>query len=252
MNEKIDILQQWVNASNNMVFYSGPGVSAESGIPDFRISDEKYYEKYEYPPETIMTRTFFERKPEEFFDFYREKVLEPLTIAEPNATHYKLAELHGAKKLRRIITGNMDELHQEAGCRNVVELYGTYMRNPCPKSECERRLTVYDIYTKKGIPYCDIDMCGCVFTPEIFLFGDSLDKDMLTSAIFDILMCDLLIVAGTSLSDNPAATIVNYYFKKKMVLINEKEHPSDVLANLVIHAPVHEVMEKIKVMTAED
>lgn len=245
MDEKTATLQQWVNESNSIVFFSGPGVSEESGIPDFRRAGEDHFEKYQYPPETILTRTFFERKPEEFFQYYRERMLEPLTKAEPNATHNKLAELHAAGKLRRIITSNMDELHQEAGCRNVFEIYGSMMRTPCPKSECERRITVYDVFTHPGIPYCDVDMCGAVMTPEIHLYGDGLDKELMTQAVFDILMCDLLIVAGTSLTDYPAAALVYYYWKKKMVLLNEKDHPSDTRADLVIHAPVSEIMGQI-------
>lgn len=246
MDEKIQTLQQWVDESSRIVFFSGPGMSVESGVPDFRSMDELYFEKYAYPPETILSRSFLERKPAEFFQFYRERILAPLTSAEPNAAHLKLAEMESSGKLLRIITQNMDELHQEAGSRKVLELHGSVMRNNCPR--CERRVTVYDIYQHPGIPYCDVDMCGAFMTPEVVLYGDALDHELVTQAILDMQMCDLLIIAGTSLSEYPAAGIIFPYWRKKMVLINEKENTIDYRADLVIRAPICDVMSQIGVI----
>ncbi|MDD3350470.1 MAG: NAD-dependent protein deacylase [Eubacteriales bacterium] len=245
MNEKIAILQQWIDESSSIVFFSGAGVSLESGVPDFRSMGNDYFQKYDYPPEAILSRTFFQRKPEEFFQFYRDRILRPLLTAEPNTTHNKLATLEAAGKIRRIITQNMDGLHQEAGSLKVLELYGSVMRNPCP--DCERRRTVLEILEHPNVPYCDVDMCGAIFTPEIFLFGDGLDKETMTTAMFDMVNADLLIIAGTSLLEYPAAAFVHLYGRKKMVLINEKEHAMDSRADLFLNASVSEVMSQINV-----
>ena len=249
MDKSIQTLQQWVDESSRIVFFSGPGMSAESGVPDFRSMDEHYFENYAYPPEAILSRTFLERKPADFFQFYRERILAPLTTAEPNVAHKKLAELESAGKLLRIITQNMDELHQEAGSRNVIELHGSVMRNNCPR--CERRVTVYDIYQNQGIPYCDVDMCGAFMTPEVVLYGDALDHELMTQAALDMQMCDLLIIAGTSPSEYPAAGLIYHYWRKKMVLINEKEGPMDSRADLIIRAPICDVLSRINVSVSQ-
>lgn len=245
MSAKIETLQEWINESSNIVFFSGPGVSKESGIPDFRRMDDQYFRKYEYPPEAILSRPFLERRPAPFFQFYRDKILSPLLTVEPNATHRKLVELETAGKLRMIITQNMDDLHQEAGSRKVIELCGSVMRNNCPR--CERRLSALEIFEHPSIPYCDADMCGGVMWPDIFLYGDALNAELMTNAIYHVLSADLLIVAGTSILDYPAAGIVYYYMRKKMVLINELPSAMDFRANLVINAPISEVMGQLTV-----
>lgn len=245
MNSDIEKLQEWINESQKIVFFSGSGMSLESGIPNFRHMDEQYFKKYEYPPEAIFTRSFLDRKPGQFFQFYREKILTPLITAEPNAAHQKLVELERAGKLRLIITQNMDDLHQEAGSRKVLELHGSVMKNSCPR--CERHSSAFDILEHPGIPYCDVDMCGGVISPDIVLYGDPLNQDIMADAIYNILSADLLIVAGTSLLDYPAAGIIYYYWGKKMVLINEKQNAMDSRANLVFNAPICEVMSQIEV-----
>jgi NAD-dependent deacetylase len=245
MTTNIETLQEWIDESSNIVFFSGPGMSMESGIPDFRHIDEQYFRKYDFPPDAILSRPFLERKPAQFFQFYRDKILSPLTSVEPNAAHQKLVELEAAGKLRMIITQNMDDLHQEAGSRKVLELFGSVMRNNCPR--CERRLSALDILEHPSIPYCDADMCGGVIWPEIFLYGDALNEELMTNAIYNILSADLFIVAGTSLLDYPAAGFIYYYMRKKMVLINENPTAMDFRANLVIHAPISDVMSKIQV-----
>jgi NAD-dependent deacetylase len=243
MSHEIETLQQWVDESRSIVFYSGPGVSHASGIPDFRKMEEDHLEKYKFPPEALLSRAFFERKPEQFFRFYKERIIAPLLTAEPNAAHHKLAELEAAGKLRTIITENMDDLHQEAGSKKVIELHGSVMRNDCPR--CERRISTLDLYEHPSIPYCDVDMCGGIMSPDITLYGDGIDKDKMTNAIFYVLTANVLIIAGTSLVDYPAAGILHHYSGKKMVIINEKETPLDSRADLIIHAPIAEVMGKL-------
>ncbi len=249
MDEQLQILQEWLDGCSDLVFYSGPGVSQESGIPDFMAMEEDHIKKYDVPPETILTRAFFERKPGPFFRWYRERVLTPLLTCEPNATHRKLVEIEKAGKLRMILTQNMDDLHQEAGSRKVIELMGTVMRNIC--LYCDRQYATLDIYEKPGIPYCDVDMCGYVIGPDIVFYGDAMKKEVVTEAIYQALSADVLIVAGCSLLDQPAASVIHHYFKKKMVLISEKESPFDERANLIIRAPVAQVMEQLRVTIPE-
>lgn len=245
MGTNIEMLQEWIDETGNIVFFSGAGLSVESGIPDFRRMEEEQLQKYEYPPEAILSRLFFERKPDPFFRFYRERILAPLVTAEPNAAHRKLAELEAANKLRMIITQNIDDLHQEAGNRKVMELYGSVMRNDCPR--CERRLSTLELLEHPGVPYCDVDMCGGVIAPEVHLYGDAFPKDLLTEATYYVLTANLFIVAGTSMLEQPAASILYHYAGKKMVLINETPTPLDGRANLIIRAPVSEVLAQIKV-----
>lgn len=245
MTQAIETLQNWMNDTGNIVFYSGFGVSHESGIPDYRRMEPNHFETYKYPVETILSRPFFERKAEVFFQYYRNRVLAPLLTADPNPTHQKLVELEKADKLRMLITQNIDELHQEAGSRKILELYGSVMRNNCPR--CERFLSALDIYERSTAPTCDVDMCGGMITPDIFLYGDALNPDILTNAIYYALTANLFIVAGTSLAEYPAASIVHHYTGNKLVLINEEEGPLDHRANLVIRAPVSEVMAQLTV-----
>ena len=249
MHEELNILQQWLDESSGLLFFSGMGVSMDSGIPDFRKMEPDHMAQYGLPPEALFSRAVYERRAAPFFRYYRDRVLAPLLTAEPNATHHKLVELEEAGKLRRILTANMDDLHQEAGSKKVIELYGSVMRNNC--RNCERRYSALDIYEAPGIPYCDVDMCGLVIGPEIYLYGDPLDKDMLTEAIFQLLSCDLLIIAGTGLLEYPAAAIVHLYHGRKMVLINPEPTELEERANLVIHAPIHEVMAALKVNPKE-
>lgn len=241
--EGIETLQEWIDDSKNIVFYSGMGVSLDSGIPDFRVMDDKHMALYSAPPEAILTRTYFERCPMPFFRFYREKILAPLMDVEPNATHHKLVELEQAGRLRTILTQNMDDLHQEAGSKKVMELCGSVMRNDCPL--CEHRISTLELYEMPGIPYCAVDMCGAVMTPDIYLYGDPLSKEMMIDATYHILCADLLIIAGTSLLEHPAAAIVHYYMGGRMVLLNPAPTPLEERANLVIHAPIHEVMAQL-------
>ena len=194
-------------------------------------------ERFRFPPEAILSRAFFNRKPAQFFDFYRERILAPLVTAEPNAAHRKLAEMEAAGKLRTIITQNMDDLHQEAGNRKVLELCGSVMRNNCPR--CEQRISTLDILERPVVPYCDVDMCGAVMTPDIVLYGDALNEELVTNALYFVLSSNVFLVLGTNLSTYPAASIVHHYSGKKLVLINQEEHPLDSMANLVIRAPLH-------------
>ncbi len=245
MDAAIKTFQEWIDESNSITFFSGMGVSLDSGIPDFRKMEDGHMATYGVPPETIFTRDYFERRPGPFFRYYRDKMLGPLLTAEPNATHHKLLELEAAGKLRMILTQNMDDLHQEAGSKKVIELYGSVMRNDC--HHCERRYATLDIYEKPGIPYCDVDMCGKVIGPDIILYGDPLPTERMADAIYHAMCGDMLIVAGTSLQEYPAAAIVHYYMGKKMVLINPEPTPLDSRADLLIHAPIHEVMSQIKI-----
>lgn len=249
MSKNMETLQEWIDESSSIVFFSGAGLSAESGIPDFLHMDEQYLQKYQYPPQAILSRAFFERRPLQFYRFYRERILAPLLTVEPNAAHHKLVELEQAGKLRMILTQNMDDLHQEAGSRKVMELNGSVMRNNCPR--CDRRISPLDLYEHPHIPYCDVDMCGGVMTPEIILHGDALDNELVNQAIYHVLSADLFIVAGTSLMEHPAAGIIYHYQRKKMVLINEKENLMDSRADLILRAPVSEVMGQIKVSQPE-
>ena len=245
MDQNIAILQEWIDECDSIVFFSGAAMSWESGIPDFRSIDEHYFKTYDYPPDTILSRPFLERKPKQFFDFYRARILEPLMTAEPNAAHFKVAELEQAGKLRTVITQNIDELHHEAGSRKLLEISGSITRNHCPL--CEQRLSAFDLYHHPGIPYCDVDMCGAVISPDIVLYGDPLHPDLMSDAIYNILMADLFIVAGASLVSHPAAGFVHYYARKKMVLINEQPSAMEDRADLVIHAPIREVMGQLTV-----
>ena len=231
---KLQMLKKWIEESENIVFFGGAGVSTESGIPDFRSVDGLYNQKFEYPPEQIISHSFFLKDPSYFFRFYREKML-PLGF-EPNITHLVLAKLEQEGKLSAVITQNIDGLHQKAGSRTVFELHGSVHRNYCTKCG-----TFYDaqfIKDSADIPLCT---CGGIVKPDVVLYEEQLNPDTLDSSIDAIASADMLIIAGTSLTVYPAAGLVRYYRGNKLVLINKDETPYDYKANLVIHSRLGDV-----------
>ena len=234
-------LQEIIDASNEIVFFGGAGVSTESGIPDFRSVDGLYNQKYDYPPEEILSHTFFVNNTAEFYKFYRDKMLCP--NAEPNAAHYKLAQLEKAGKLKAVITQNIDGLHQAAGSKNVYELHGSTLRNYC--TGCGKSFPFEYILNSDGIPLCDD--CSSVIKPDVVLYEEALDSDTIKGAVNAIANADCLIVAGTSLTVYPAAGFIRYFNGKHFVLINMAETPMDNSADLVIHGKVGEVLSKINV-----
>lgn len=234
-------LQQIISESSNIVFFGGAGVSTESGIPDFRSVDGLYHQQWEYPPETILSHTFFMRKPEEFYRFYKAKML--CDTAKPNAAHLKLAELEKAGKLKAVITQNIDNLHQMAGSRNVLELHGSVYRNYCMKC-----CTSYDFaYMKaaKGVPKCE--KCGGIIKPDVVLYEESLDNGTITRAVQAIAEAEVLIIGGTSLAVYPAASLIDYFSGKHLVVINRDATPRDRMADLVINEPIGQVFSQIRV-----
>ena len=238
MDSKIETLKTWIEASDNIVFFGGAGVSTESGIPDFRSVDGLYHQQFEYPPETILSHTFFYQHPDYFYRFYRQKML-PLE-AQPNAAHKKLAELEQAGKLRTVITQNIDGLHQKAGSRNVLELHGSIWRNYCTR--CGKFYPPEFIRDCAGVPRCD---CGGVVKPDVVLYEESLSEDVLHRAVHAISEADVLIVGGTSLTVYPAAGLIRYYRGSKLVLINRDETPYDTAADLVLRDPIGQVFAQL-------
>ena len=238
MDAQIAKLKEWVDASNNIVFFGGAGVSTESGIPDFRSVDGLYNQQYKYPPETILSHTFFMSEPEEFFRFYRAKML--ALDAEPNAAHLKLAEWERMGKCRAVITQNIDGLHQKAGSREVLELHGSVLRNYCMR--CHKPYDVRDIAAGQGVPKCT---CGGMIKPDVVLYEESLDSYTINKSVEYIRNADILIIGGTSLAVYPAAGLINYYRGSKLVLVNKSETPADRSADLVIHAPIGEVFSQL-------
>lgn len=234
-------LQEIIDASNEIVFFGGAGVSTESGIPDFRSVDGLYNQKYDYPPEEILSHTFFVNNTAEFYKFYRDKMLCP--NAKPNSAHYKLAQLEKAGKLKAVITQNIDGLHQAAGSKNVYELHGSTLRNYC--TGCGKSFSFEYILNSDGIPLCD--ECSSVIKPDVVLYEESLDSDTIKGAVNAIANADCLIVAGTSLTVYPAAGFIRYFNGKHFVLINMAVTPMDNAADLVIHGKVGEVLSKINV-----
>lgn len=234
-------LQEIIDASNEIVFFGGAGVSTESGIPDFRSVDGLYNQKYDYPPEEILSHTFFVNNTAEFYKFYRDKMLCP--NAKPNAAHYKLAQLEIAGKLKAVITQNIDGLHQAAGSKNVYELHGSTLRNYC--TGCGKSFPFEYILNSDGIPLCD--ECSSVIKPDVVLYEEALDSDTIKGAVNAIANADCLIVAGTSLTVYPAAGFIRYFNGKHFVLINMAETPMDNSADLVIHGKVGAVLSKINV-----
>ena len=233
-------LQQIINESNNIVFFGGAGVSTESGIPDFRSVDGLYNQKYDYPPEEILSHTFFNAQTEYFYDFYRDKML--VLDAEPNAAHLKLAELEHAGKLTAVVTQNIDGLHQKAGCKNVFELHGSVHRNYC--TSCHKFYNAEYIKSSKGVPRCN---CGEIIKPDVVLYEEGLDDNTVSGAINAIKNADCLIVAGTSLNVYQAAGFIRYFCGKYFVLINRDPTPADSMADLVIHDMVGKVLSAINV-----
>ena len=238
MEDKIQQFKQMVNESNNIVFFGGAGVSTESGIPDFRSKDGLYNQKYDYPPEEILSHTFFVNHTEAFYKFYKDK-MNSLKY-EPNITHMKLAELEEKGKLKAVVTQNIDGLHQKAGSKNVYELHGCVLRNYCMK--CHKFYDAEYVFTSKGIPKCT---CGGIIKPDVVLYEEGLDEETLENAIWVIQNADLMIVAGTSLTVQPASSLLNYYKGNKLVLINRDVTPYDNRANLVIHESLGKVFENI-------
>lgn len=234
----IEQLRQWIQESKSAVFFGGAGVSTESGIPDFRSVDGLYSQKFEYPPEQIISHSFYLRKPEYFFRFYREKML-PLGF-EPNVTHKVLAQLEKEGHLAAVVTQNIDGLHQKAGSKTVFELHGSVLRNYCVK--CHKFYPAEFVRDADGIPLCD---CGGTVKPDVVLYEESLDQDTLAGAVSAIRRADLLIVGGTSLTVYPAAGLLQYYRGNRLVLVNRDETPYDDYANLVFHDSLGKIFSQL-------
>ena len=229
--DQIEEFKRIINESNNIVFFGGAGVSTESGIPDFRSKDGLYNQKYDYPPETILSHTFFVQKTKEFYKFYKDKL--NAIKYEPNITHVKLAELEKEGKLKAVVTQNIDGLHQKAGSRIVYELHGSIYRNYCTK--CKKFFGPEIIFDEDtpDIPVCDA--CGGIIKPDVVLYEEGLDDEVVSGAINAISTCDTLIVAGTSLTVYPASGLIRYFNGQNLILINRDETPYDNMATLVIH-----------------
>ncbi len=229
-------LQEIVDECNNLVFFGGAGVSTESGIPDFRSVDGLYHMKYDYPPETILSHTFFKRNPEEFYRFYRDKML--ILDAKPNAAHYKLAELEEKGKLKAIVTQNIDGLHQKAGSKHVLELHGSIHRNYCMR--CAKFYDAeYMLKSREPVPRCT---CGGVIKPDVVLYEEGLDTATIDASIRAIREAEALIIGGTSLAVYPAAGLIDYFNGKYLVVINKSPTPRDRQADLLISEPIGEVL----------
>ena len=237
MSERVDLLEQWIKESDNVVFFGGAGVSTESGIPDFRSVDGLYNQQYDYPPETIISHSFYRKNPEEFYRFYKNKMLFP--DAQPNAAHKALAKLEQQGKVRAVITQNIDGLHQAAGSKEVLELHGSVHRNYCTR--CGKFFGLSDILGMNGVPRCE---CGGIIKPDVVLYEEGLDQETLQKAVRYIQNAEILIIGGTSLTVYPAAGLIDYYRGKKLVLINKTATPMDERADLVISAPIGEVFER--------
>lgn len=238
--EKIETLKQWVKDSDNIVFFGGAGVSTESGIPDFRSVDGLYNQKYDYPPEQILSHTFFMRKTDEFYRFYRDKML--IDGVGPNAAHKKLAELEEAGKLKAVITQNIDGLHQAAGSKNVLELHGSVLRNNCMK--CGKFFDVDYVKQATGVPTCDA--CGGTVKPDVVLYEEGLDMATMEAAVNAIRNADVLIIGGTSLVVYPAAGLIDYYRGNKLVLVNKSQTGVDSRADLVIYDSIGKVFSQLE------
>ena len=237
---ELETLQSWIDESRSIVFFGGAGVSTESGINDFRSPDGLYSQQYKFPPETMLSRSFFDAHPEEFFRFYRDKMLNP--GAEPNAAHKKLAELEAAGKLRSVVTQNIDGLHQAAGSKRVWELHGSVLRNYCMK--CGKSYPTSAVAESAGVPRCS---CGGIIKPDVVLYEESLDSHVIEGALQDIQQADMLIIGGTSLVVYPAAGLVNYYRGDRLVLINKSPTPYDRKADLVLTGAIGEILGQIRV-----
>lgn len=240
MEEQIARLQAWVEESRSIVFFGGAGVSTESGIPDFRSEDGLYAQQYAYPPETIVSHSFFQQRPEEFFKFYRDRMLWP--DAKPNPAHLKLAELERAGRLSAVVTQNIDGLHQAAGSKTVFELHGSVHRNYCVK--CRRPYPLSSVLECTGIPRCT---CGGTVRPDVVLYEEALDAAVMEGALEAIRAADLLLIGGTSLAVYPAAGLLRYYRGNRLVLINKTPTPYDRSADLLLSGPIGEILGAVRV-----
>jgi len=239
VDSKIERLNEMIRESKRIVFFGGAGVSTESGIPDFRSTDGLYNQTYDYPPEMIVSHTFYEERPAEFFDFYKNRML--FLDARPNAAHLKLAELEKAGKLTAVITQNIDGLHQAAGSKNVLELHGSVLRNYC--ENCDKFFDVYYVKNSRGVPVCD--RCGGSVKPDVVLYEENLNMDIMEAAVNHISRADMLIIGGTSLVVYPAAGLIRYYRGDKLVLVNKSATSVDQRANLVINDSIGKVFSQI-------
>ena len=239
MEQEQRTLQKWVDESRRIVFFGGAGVSTESGIPDFRSVDGLYHQKFRYPPETMLSHTFFEWHTGEFFDFYRAKML--ALDAQPNAAHRKLAQWEREGKLKAVITQNIDGLHQKAGSREVLELHGSVLRNYCEK--CGAFYGLDTILSTTGVPRCPA--CGGDIKPDVVLYEESLDQDVLARAVHYIRQADLMIIGGTSLVVYPAAGLVQYFRGRHLVVVNKGQTGSGVGADLTIDGPIGEIFAQL-------
>ena len=237
--KEIERLKQWIEESDNIVFFGGAGVSTESGIPDFRSVDGLYHQKYDYPPETILSHTFYRNKPEEFYRFYRDKLIG--FEAEPNQAHKKLAQWEQDGKLKAVITQNIDGLHQAAGSRKVLELHGSTLRNYCER--CGKFFDLEDIRNGEGVPVCDA--CGGPVKPDVVLYEEGLDQNVLSEAVQFIKNADVLIIGGTSLVVYPAAGLIDYYRGNKLVLVNKTPTARDGVADLVVQGAIGEIFGQL-------
>lgn len=238
MDEKIQIFQEWIDSSSSTVFFGGAGVSTESGIPDFRSVDGLYNMKYAYPPEEIISHEFFYRNTEEFYRFYRDKLVAP--EAKPNTAHIRLAELEAAGKLDAVITQNIDGLHQMAGSKNVLELHGCVKRNFC--LECGKKYPSEYITETEGVPFCK---CGGLIKPDVVLYNEGLDDNIVSRSVRAISQAEMLIVGGTSLVVYPAAGLLRYFKGNKLVLINKSKTQLDSSCDLVFNEAIGKVFEQI-------
>ena len=238
METNVRKMDELIDQTDNIVFFGGAGVSTESGIPDFRSVDGLYHQKYDYPPETILSHTFYRERPEEFFRFYRDKML--YLDAQPNAAHKKLAQWEREGKLKAVITQNIDGLHQKAGSRNVLELHGSVLRNYCER--CHKFYDAQDILNSEGIPRCS---CGGMIKPDVVLYEEGLDSDILNRAVRAIAEADVLIIGGTSLAVYPAAGLIDYYRGHKLILVNSTPTPRDAEADLVVQGSIGEIFAQL-------
>lgn len=238
MDEAVKELKEIVDGSNNIVFFGGAGVSTESGVPDFRSEDGLYHQQYKYPPEQILSHTFYMRMPEEFFRFYKDKLL--ITGVKPNKAHIKLAELEKKGKLKAVITQNIDGLHQAAGSKEVLELHGSVHRNYCEK--CGKFYDFDYMANAEGVPVCS---CGGRIKPDVVLYEEGLDMGIMQKAVEYISNADVLIIGGTSLAVYPAAGLIDYYRGNKLVLINKSATPRDRQADLVVQGAIGEILDQI-------
>lgn len=239
MEKEVERLQEIIDTHNNIVFFGGAGVSTESGIPDFRSQDGLYHQQYDFPPETILSHTFFMRRPEEFYRFYRDKML--CDTAKPNETHLKLAELERTGKLRAVVTQNIDNLHQQAGSKKVLELHGSVYRNYC--MDCGRFYDFSYMKESSGVPKCE---CGGIIKPDVVLYEEGLDNQVISESVQAISEAEVLIIGGTSLSVYPAAGLIDYFRGEHLVVINKSSTPQDRNADLLIKLPIGSVFSQIR------